>query len=115
MYTGVDFNTKNQDMDYTSGTSLHLDLTVAQHLPLGKGFIGIGANGFYYEQLSGDSGSDALLGDFKGRTMGVGPVLSYVRPMGKTQLLAELKWLPELDVDKRMKGDFVWLKLGFLF
>ena len=31
------------------------------------------------------------------------------------QLLAEVKWLPELDVDKRMKGDYVWFKLGVLF
>jgi hypothetical protein len=115
LYTGVDFNTVNQDMAYTSGTSLHLDLTVAQHLPLFGGFIGVGANGFYYQQLTGDSGSDALLGDFKGKTVGVGPVLSYVRQVGKSQLLAEVKWLPELDVDKRMKGDYVWFKLGFLF
>ncbi len=115
LYTGVDFNLQNQDMDYTSGTSLHLDLTVAQHLPLLGGFIGIGANAFYYQQLTGDSGSDALLGSFKGNTVGVGPVLSYVRQMGKSQLLAELKWLPELDVDKRLKGDYVWFKLGFLF
>lgn len=117
LYAGVDFNLKNQDIDYTSGTSLHLDLTVAQHLPLGKGFLGVGANAFYYEQISGDSGDNALLGDFEGMTVGVGPVLSYVRPIreGKSQLLAELKWLPELDVDNRMKGDYVWFKLGFLF
>jgi len=115
LYTGVDFNLENKDMDYTSGTSLHLDLTVAQHLPLAGGFIGVGANGFYYLQISGDSGADALLGDFEGKTVGVGPVISYVRQMGKTQLLAELKWLPELDVDKRMKGDYVWFKFGFLF
>jgi hypothetical protein len=115
LYAGVDFNLENEDMDYTSGTSLHLDLTVAQHLPLGEGFIGVGANGFYYQQLTSDSGSDALLGDFKGRTLGVGPLLSYVRPIGKSQLLAEIKWLPELDVDKRMEGDLVWFKLGFLF
>jgi hypothetical protein len=117
LYAGVDFNTENEDMDYTSGTSLHLDLTVAQHLPLLGGFVGIGANGFYYEQLTGDSGADALLGDFKGMTCGIGPVLSYIRPLnqGKTQLLAEVKWLPELDADKRMQGDFVWVKFGFLF
>jgi hypothetical protein len=43
-------------------------------------------------------------------------VLSYVRPIGKnTQLLAELKWLPELDVEKRLEGDYVWFKLGLLF
>jgi hypothetical protein len=115
LYTGVDFNTRNEAADYSSGTSLHLDLTVAQHLPLLGGFVGVGANGFYYQQLTGDSGSGALLGDFKGKTIGVGPVISYVRQIGKSQLLAELKWLPELDVNKRMKGDYVWFKLGVLF
>lgn len=117
LYAGVDFNLENEDTDYTSGSSLHLDLTIAQHLPLGKGFIGIGANGFYYEQITGDEGASAVLGDFKGHTFGVGPVLSYVRPLGggKTQLLAEVKWLPELDTDKRLEGDYVWFKLGILF
>ena len=115
LYTGVDFNTENEDTDYTSGTSLHLDMTVAQHLPLFGGFMGVGANGFYYEQISGDSGSGARLGDFEGMTYGVGPVLSYVRQIGKTQLLAEVKWLPELDTDKRMEGDYIWFKFGFLF
>jgi hypothetical protein len=115
LYSGIDFNTENADVDYTSGTSLHFDLTVAQHLPLFGGFVGVGANGFYYRQLSGDSGSAALLGDFKGQTYGVGPVLSCVRQVGKTQLLAEVKWLPELDTDKRMEGDYIWFKFGFLF
>ena len=115
LYSGLDFNLENQDMDYTSGTSLHFDLTVAQHLPLFGGFFGVGANGFYYQQITGDSGSDALLGDFEGQTYGVGPVLSYVRQVGKTQHLAEVKWLPELDTDKRMEGDYIWFKFGFLF
>jgi len=115
LYTGVDFNLENLDIDYTSGTTLHLDLTVAQHLPLAGGFLGVGANAFYYKQISGDSGDFALLGDFEGMTTGVGPVLSYIRPIGKTQLLAEVKWLPELDVDNRMKGDIVWFKFGFMF
>ena len=39
----------------------------------------------------------------------------FISQMGKNQLLAEVKWLPELDVDKRMQGDYVWFKLGFLF
>lgn len=115
LYTGVDFNTENNDTDYTSGTSLHFDLTVAQHLPLFGGIFGIGANAFYYRQISGDSGYGARLGDFEGMTCGVGPVISYVSHVGDTQIFAELKWLPELDVDKRMKGDYVWFKFGFLF
>jgi len=29
--------------------------------------------------------------------------------------VAEVKWLPELDVNKRLKGDYIWFKLGVLF
>jgi hypothetical protein len=115
LYTGVDFNTENEDANYTSGTTLHFDLTVAQHLPLWGGFVGVGANAFYYDQISGDSGSGARLGDFEGRTIGVGPVLSYVHHVGKAELLAELKWLPELDTNNRLEGDIVWFKVGLLF
>jgi len=115
-FAGVDFNTKNDATDYQTGDQFHLDLTVAQHLPLGKrGLIGIGANAFYYQQITGDSGSGAILGDFEGRTVGVGPVLSYVTKVGKTDLIAEVKWLPELDVEHRLKGDYVWFKLAMLF
>jgi len=115
-FAGLDFNTKNDDTDYQTGTQFHLDLTVAQHLPLGNnGLIGLGANAFYYQQISGDSGSGAALGDFEGRTLGVGPVLSYVTKVGDTDVIAEAKWLPELDVKNRMKGDYVWIKLALLF
>jgi len=26
-----------------------------------------------------------------------------------------LKWLPEVDVNKRLKGDYLWVKLGIVF
>lgn len=116
LFAAVNFNTKNDATDYQSGTAMHLDATVAEHLPLAGGFVGVGANAFYYQQISGDSGTGARLGGFEGMTTGVGPVLSYVHPIGqKSQLLAEAKWLPELDTTHRLKGDYVWFKLGILF
>ncbi|MCB1125262.1 MAG: transporter [Verrucomicrobiae bacterium] len=115
-FAGVCFNLKNEETDYQTGSQFHLDVTVAEHLPLGKlGVVGLGANGFLYQQLSGDSGSGAVLGDFEGRSLGVGPVLSYVTKVGKTDLLAELKWLPEMDVEHRLKGDYLWLKVALAF
>lgn len=116
VFAGLDFNTKNEATDYQSGTSFHLEGTLAQHLPLGKlGIIGVGANAFLYQQISGDSGSGATLGSFEGRTAGVGPVISFVTKIGKADLAAELKWLPELNVEKRLKGDTIWFKLGVVF
>jgi hypothetical protein len=112
LFTAFDINTENTATDYESGTSWHVDATLAQHLPLFGGFIGAGAQGFSYLQITGDSGAGAVLGGFKGHTVGIGPVISYIYVHDKTTLAAEFKWLPELDVDKRLEGDYFWLKLA---
>ena len=114
-YLGVDFNTSNGATDYQTGTQLHIDATLAQHLPLLGGFIGAGASGFYYQQVGGDSGSGARLGDFKGHTLGIGPVLSYAVKGSGFDGAIEVKWLPELDVKNRLEGDYLWIKLGAVF
>ncbi len=113
---GVDFNTKNNDTDYQSGTQFHLDVTAAEHLPLWGGVIGIGVNGFWYQQISPDGGSgSAIFGDFEGRTIGIGPGVSYLTKVWKRDLAAEVKWLPEIDVGNRLKGDYIWFKLAMAF
>jgi hypothetical protein len=114
-FAGVDFNTENHKTDYHSGDQFHLDVTAAQHLPFLGGAIGVGANGFYYQQVTGDSGSGATLGDFRGRTVGVGPVVSYITKIFGKDLVTEIKWLPELSVKHRLEGDFIWFKLGMAF
>ena len=115
LFAGLTMNTTNDATDYRSGNGLHFDATIAQYLPVGKGFLGVGATGFYFQQVSGDSGSGATLGSFEGRTAGVGPVLSYILPMGRRSLMAELKWLPELDARNRVQGDSIWFKIGMNF
>jgi hypothetical protein len=114
-YIGYDINTNNTTTDYQSGQVFHIDATVAQHLPLGKGIIGIGVNGFYLQQTTGDSGSGARLGSFEQMTAGVGPVLSYAQEFGKTGFVAEVKWLPQIDAQNTLKGNYVWFKLGVQF
>ena len=111
VFVGADFNTENEATAYTSGTQLHLDGTLAQHFPLAGGLAGVGVNGFWYEQVSPDRGAGASFGDFEARTTGVGPVLSYVFKVGKTDVIAEVKWLDELDTTKRLQGNLVWFKL----
>ena len=114
-FAGMDFNTENHKTDYRTGTQFHFDFTVAEHLPLFGGIIGVGANAFYYQQIAGDSGSGASLGNFKGRTIGIGPVLSYAMKIFKKDLVTEVKWLPEIEVKNRLKGDLIWFKLAMLF
>jgi hypothetical protein len=114
-YIGADFNTENTETDYTSGNVFHVDATLAQHLPLGKGVIGVGANGFYLQQFTDDRGAGARLGSFKEMTSGVGPVLSYAAQFEKIGFAAEVKWLPQIGAEKTLEGDYVWFKLGVQF
>lgn len=115
LHTGFAINTENDDTDYQSGTVWHTELSVQQLLPVGPGFLGIGFNAFYYEQIEGDSGSGANLGDFKGMTTGIGPVVTYVLPVGENTLVGEVRWLPELDTERRLEGDYFWAKLVYQF
>ena len=115
LHVGYGMNTENPDTDYQSGSLLHFDAAIQQILPVGSGFLTLGAEGFYFDQVMGDSGAGAVLGDFKGRTAGLGPVLGYIQPLGKQSLAFELKWLPELDTKNRLDGDYIWLKMVYKF
>lgn len=105
LFTGFDFNTENPDTDYQSGEQFHLDGTLAQHFPLAGGLAGAGVSAYYYQQVSGDSGSGATLGAFKGRTTGLGPALSYARKVSDHDTIVELKWLHEIETKNRLDGN----------
>lgn len=116
LYAGIGINTRNKATDYRSGAVLHFDASVQQLLPLGPGVVGVGAEAFYLEQVTADQGSGAVFGDFKGRSAGIGPVLSWVLPLGgRETLAAELRWLPETSVKNRLEGDLIWFKVVYQF
>jgi hypothetical protein len=113
-FMGFDFNTNNNAIDYHSGDVFHYDMTIAQHLPLFDwGIIGAGANFFYWQQITGDTGSGARLGPFKSHTTGIGPVVSFITP--KKNFIFEVKWLPDIQVADRLQGDQVWFKAAYVF
>jgi hypothetical protein len=112
---GYGMNTTNPDTDYHSGSILHFDAAVEQLVPLGPGYLALGAEGFYFQQVTADNGSGAVLGAFEGMTAGLGPVAGYFLPIGKQVLSVEAKWLAELDTTNRLKGNYVWLKAAYKF
>lgn len=115
LFTGVDFNRENPATQYKSGTQFHVDGTLAQHFPWQGGLAGVGLTGYVYRQVSDDSGPGATLGAFRAKTTGLGPVASFATKAGGHDLIAELKWLHELEVQNRLKGDYVWLKVIYKF
>jgi hypothetical protein len=115
VHMGYAFNSENNDTSYKSGDILHIDASIQQILPLGSGYANIGAEAWYFQQATCDSGAGATLGCFKGMTSGIGPVLGYIQPIGQETLLIEFKWLPELDTKNRLNGDYLWLKMVYKF
>jgi hypothetical protein len=116
LYGGLAMNTENDATHYRSGNLLHFDGSLQQLLPVGNGFVSLGVEGFYFKQVTCDSGAGATLGCFKGKTAGLGPVVGYIHPFSKTEsLVVELKWLAEMDTQKRLEGDYLWLKAVYKF
>ena len=115
LFIGADFNQKNSDTNYKTGTQVHIDSTFAQHFPLGGGLAGVGVGAYWYQQIKADSGSGANLGDFKAKTTGAGPVLSYVNQAYGQKLVSEFRWLHELDVKNRLSGDILYFKTEMFF
>jgi hypothetical protein len=72
--------------------------------------VQIGAVGYFYDQLTGDSGAGATLGSFLSRVAGVGPQFGYLFPIGdKLQGYLNLKGYWEFDVQNRASGWNTWL------
>ena len=115
LFIGADFNEENSATNYKSGTQVHLDGTLSQHFPALGGLAGIGMSAFYYKQVTADSGDGATLGDFEGKTVGIGPVVSYASKVASHDVVVELKWLHETDTEKRLEGDILWLKAVYKF
>jgi len=103
---GYGYNSENDDTDYQSGDEFHIDYVINQFL---SDSWAIGLHGFYYEQLSGDSGDGALLGDFKAEAAGAGPALMWIPPQYEGKVAFVAKWLNEYDAENRLEGDHVFL------
>jgi len=99
---GITFNGENDDTNYDSGDEFHVEFVAAQHFPNG---LTLGVAGYYYDQITDDSGAGAVLGSFKGRTTAVGPFVEYNFKWGGRPVTANARWLREFDTENRLEGD----------
>ena len=103
---GYIYNTENQDTDYQTGQELHLDYVFNQFF---SETFAVGIQGFFLKQITGDSGSGALLGDFKAEAAGVGPAILWTTRLGKQDVSFIAKWLHEFHAENRLEGDSIFL------
>ena len=103
---GYGYNTENEDTDYKSGDEWHIDYVFNQFL---SESLAVGLHGFYYRQISGDSGDGAVLGDFKAEAEGIGPAVMWIPSKYEGEVAFVAKWLHEYDSENRIEGDHVFL------
>ncbi|WP_323845987.1 SphA family protein [Microbulbifer magnicolonia] len=116
VFAGLLLNDENSDTDYRSGRIAHLDASVQQMIKAGSGFITLGLNGYWAEQFSADRKPGLIIrGNFELRSAGIGPVVGYMLPMGRENVLLELSWLPEMETENTPEGDYYWLKFVYQF
>lgn len=106
---GFTFNGENPATDYRTGTEFHVEWALIQHLS--KSFS-IGIAGYHYQQVTGDSGAGAVIGDFEGRVTAIGPVMTYSFQLGKIPISTEWKYFHEFDVENRVQGDGGFLNIS---
>ena len=68
------------------------------------------------QQVTGDSGSGAVLGSFKGRTMALGPSLNFntINLNGPKASFA-LRYYHEFAVERRLAGQTFMASMSFKF
>jgi hypothetical protein len=105
---GFTFNGENDETNYKTGTEFHYEFAVVQNF---SQKFGIGVNGYFYDQVSADSGSGARLGAFEGRVAAVGPVANLNFTIGELPVSTSLKYFHEFDVKNRLEGDSGFITL----
>ncbi len=105
LFAGYTVNTKNQAGDYYSGQEFHADFALAQHLPHG---LLLGIAGYAFQQTTADSGSGARLGPFKGRVIGLGPLLGETVNINEKPISFTFKYDFEFAEQNRSSGNELW-------
>lgn len=100
--SGYIVNWENPDTDYTSGDEVFADGSLTWRF---SPVFALGVTGYAYEQVTGDEGPGALLGDFEGRVYAAGPVMRYIFSVREQRFILFAKWLHEFDAVDRFEGD----------
>jgi hypothetical protein len=107
---GVMVNAVNTLTNYQSGAELHLEWTLAEHLPFG---LAAGVGGYFYQQITSDGGAGNPFGPFRGRVAAVGPIVTYTLKAGAQQVDFDARWFHEFDAHNRVRGDTIFATLSF--
>ncbi len=109
---GIMVNTRNDATDYKTGAEFHVDFTANQFL---SETFAVGLRGYYYRQVTGDSGAGALLGDFKSESLGIGPGFLWTPGFAEGRLSIFGKWMHDVRARNRFKSDYGTIGVAWKF
>ena len=105
----LNFNQRNKDTNYRSGTEYEHDFAVGQHF--GPWTVGMG--GYLYQQISDDVAPGLSNGN-RSRALALGPALTYFQP-GSGLPLVSMHFYRETEVRNRTQGTSAAIRLGWSF
>ncbi|MET0814181.1 MAG: transporter [Pseudoxanthomonas sp.] len=110
----LDWYSKNDDTDYKNGVVARIDALLLKRTASGWGF---GAVAGWIQQVEDDSGPTAdRLNGFKGRSFGIGPMLSYGKKWpGGEHVDVSFRYISEFSVKNRFEGEPLNLSVSFGF
>lgn len=74
-----------------------------------------GIGGYWYRQVTGDSGAGAVLGPFEGRAVALGPELQATANIANRPMTFQFKILKEFLTEHRLQGLNTWANVNFKF
>lgn len=98
---GFTYNFINPYTQYQSGVDAHLDWAISPYV---TDKLHLGVVGYFYNQVTGDSGPGATLGGFKSRVAAIGPQIGFFIPLAEQQGYINLRAYYEFDANHRLNG-----------
>ncbi len=109
---GLMMNTTNNATDYRTGNEFHMDFTVNQFL---SETFALGLRGYLYDQVTGDSGSGARLGDFKSESFGLGFGVFWTPKFANGKFVLVAKYMNDVHAENRLESEFGTIGVAWKF
>jgi hypothetical protein len=109
LVTGFTYNLINPSTNYQNGFDWHTDWGLSQYLTKQ---LFVGAVGYFYDQISADTGAGDHVGAFESRVIGIGPQIGFTTSTGSLQANLNLKAYWEFDAIHRPSGWNTWVTLS---
>lgn len=98
---GITCNFTNPQTQYRSGMDAHVD--VGTSWSFGDAFY-VGAVGYFFNQISPDTGGPSMLGGFQSRVAGVGPQVGWSLQLGRLATEFSVRGYKEFAAQNRPEG-----------